>query len=108
MASLANVTSQEIDQVVVAYEPVWAIGTGENAHPHDVTQAVAVIRRTLKHMYGDKAARSVQVVYGGSVTSHSAADYLAIQGIDGLLIGGASLDLHEFSEIIKKAHNAKE
>lgn len=104
VASLTNVTSSEIERIVIAYEPVWAIGTGDNADPQDVAKAVAVIRRTLKHLYGDKAAKAVQVIYGGSVTASSASDYLATPGVDGLLIGGASLKLHEFSEIIKKAH----
>lgn len=107
MASLANVTSAEIEQVVIAYEPVWAIGTGDNAKPQDVARAVAAIRRTLKHMYGAAAAKQVQVLYGGSITADSAASYLVTPGVDGLLIGGASLKLHEFNAIISKAHNSK-
>lgn len=107
VASLANVTSSEVADVVVAYEPVWAIGTGDNANPHDVAKAIASIRRTLKHLYGDKAAKAVQVLYGGSVTPDSASDYLVTPGVDGLLVGGASLRLHDFSTIINKAHNIK-
>lgn len=104
IGGLANVTSEELEQVVVAYEPVWAIGTGVSAKPHDVTAAVKTIRSQLAHLYGKKAAESVQVLYGGSVTADSAADYLALDGIDGLLVGGASLDAHAFNEIVKKAH----
>ena len=89
----------------LAYEPVWAIGTGDNAKPSDVIKAGSVIRRTLRNLYGDKVSKDVQIVYGGSVTSSSATDYLSIPGIDGLLVGGASLRLYEFSEIIKKAHD---
>lgn len=107
VASLANVTSSEIGDVVIAYEPVWAIGTGDNAKPNDVSKAIASIRRTLKHLYGEKAAKTVRIVYGGSVTSDSAADYLATQGVDGLLVGGASLRLNEFVAIVDKAHNNK-
>ncbi|UTX51531.1 triose-phosphate isomerase [Candidatus Saccharibacteria bacterium TM7i] len=103
LTGLANVTSDELDQVVIAYEPVWAIGTGDNALPGDVTQAVTAIRRQLKHLYGAKVADDVQVLYGGSVTASSAADYLAIEGVDGLLVGGASLKADEFSTIIEKA-----
>lgn len=104
VGGLANITSEELPDVVIAYEPVWAIGTGKNALPADVTQAVVAIRSQLKHLYGSKAASEVQVLYGGSVTADSAADYLALEGIDGLLVGGASLDAHSFSTIVEKAH----
>jgi triosephosphate isomerase len=107
IGGLANVTSDDLEEVVIAYEPVWAIGTGVNAKPHDVIQAVKSIRSQLAHLYGKKAAESVQVIYGGSVTADSAADYLAIPDIDGLLIGGASLDEFAFSDIVKKAHREK-
>lgn len=104
VGGLANVTSEEMAHVTMAYEPVWAIGTGNNAMPHDVQKAVKAIRSQVKHLYGAEAAESVRVLYGGSVTPESAAGYLAIDGVDGLLVGGASLDAHAFDEIIKKAH----
>lgn len=104
IGGLANVTSDELEQVVIAYEPVWAIGTGDNALPDDVAKAVVAIRSQVKHLYGATAAKNVCVLYGGSVKADSAADYLAIKGIDGLLIGGASLDAHGFNEIVEKAH----
>lgn len=106
IGGLANVTSDELEQVVIAYEPVWAIGTGDNALPGDVVAAVKAIRSQIKHLYGVAASKSVRILYGGSVKATSAADYLAIDGIDGLLVGGASLDAHEFTEIINKAHQA--
>lgn len=104
VGGLANVTSEEIPSVVIAYEPVWAIGTGDNATPADVTTAVKAIRGQIRHLYGKAASEAVRVLYGGSVTAASAADYLAISGVDGLLVGGASLKLGEFQEIVKKAH----
>lgn len=107
IGGLANVTSEEIEQIVIAYEPIWAIGTGVNAKPDDVTKAIKKIRAQIKHLYGKTAGENVQVLYGGSVTESSAADYLALPEVDGLLVGGASLDAHAFNEIIKKAHQAK-
>lgn len=103
IGGLANITSEELSEVIIAYEPVWAIGTGNNALPTDVTEAVVAIRSQLKHLYGAKAANEVQVLYGGSVTADSAADYLALPEVDGLLVGGASLDEHAFTSIIEKA-----
>ena len=100
---MANVTSDEVTDVVIAYEPVWAIGTGQNAVPADVIKAVVTIRNQLKHLFGAKAAQEVQVLYGGSVTADTAADYLALEGVDGLLVGGASLNEHAFESIVEKA-----
>lgn len=108
VAGLANITSEELAEVTVAYEPVWAIGTGNNALPDDVKKAVTAIRNQVKHLYGAEAAKAIRVLYGGSVTLDSAADYLAIAGIDGLLIGGASLDAHAFNGIIEKAHKGSD
>ncbi len=104
IGGLANITSEELETIVIAYEPVWAIGTGNNATPSDVVSAVRSIRSQLKHLYGARAASEVQVLYGGSVTDQSAADYLAIDDVDGLLIGGASLDANTFAHIVEKAH----
>lgn len=104
IAGLANITSEELDRVVVAYEPVWAIGSGNNASPSDVSAAVKTIRNQIKHLYGQKASKDIQVLYGGSVTANSASDYLAIQGVDGLVVATASLNASVFNEILKKAH----
>ena len=104
IGGLANVTSEELESVVIAYEPVWAIGTGQNATPSDVTSAVRSIRNQLKHLYGAKAADGVKVLYGGSVTADSAAEYSALPEIDGLLVGGASLDAQAFGNIVEKAY----
>lgn len=108
IGGLANITSEELPDVIIAYEPVWAIGTGNNALPRDVIEAVVSIRSQLKHLYGAKVAQEVQVLYGGSITPDSAAEYLALDGVDGLLVGGASLDAHAFMTIVEKAYqNAK-
>lgn len=107
IGGLANVTSEELEHIVIAYEPVWAIGSGQNAVPGDVVAAARAIRSQIKHLYGQKAADDMQVLYGGSVKADSAGDYLALDDIDGLLVGGASLDAMAFNEIIKKAHSVQ-
>ena len=106
VGGLANVTSDELEEVIIAYEPVWAIGTGDNAMPSDVESAIKAIRSQIKHLYGARAAKAIRVLYGGSVKAESAADYLATEGVDGLLIGGASLDAGSFSAIVEKAHDS--
>lgn len=100
---LANVTSEEIENIVIAYEPVWAIGTGKNAKPDDVKEAVAIIRRNVASLYGKKASETLRVLYGGSVNADNAKDYLALEGVDGLLIGGASLQADTFTKITEIA-----
>lgn len=103
-AGLANVTSAEIDQVVIAYEPVWAIGTGNYDKADDASQCIKHIRRQVEAMFGEKAAAAVRVLYGGSVNGDDAGGYLVAQGVDGLLIGGASLNAATFGNIINRAY----
>jgi triosephosphate isomerase len=104
IGGLANVTSEEFSKITVAYEPVWAIGTGKNALPEDAKKAAAAIRRQITHLYGEKAAKEIRVLYGGSVTADTAATYLKTEGIDGLLVGGASLTVPQFATIVAAAH----
>jgi triosephosphate isomerase len=111
IGGLANITSEELERVVIAYEPVWAISAGQdstpiNVLPADVTLAVRAIRSQINHLYGAKAADSIQVLYGGSVTADSVVGYLSIPGVDGLLVGGASLNANTFNEILEKAHKS--
>lgn len=103
IGGLANITSVEVEHVVVAYEPVWAIGTGKFAAPRDVSRAVKLIRKQIKQLFGALAAKHVRVLYGGSVNVDNTSAYLQIDGVDGLLIGDTSLDVRAFAEIIKKA-----
>lgn len=106
-SGLANVTSEEIDHIVVAYEPVWAIGTGNNATTHDVEKVAEIIHAQVAALYGDKAAGGLRILYGGSTNDQNAADYLSIERIDGLLVGGASLTAHSFAKIVDVAHNKR-
>jgi len=105
VGGLANITGEEANQLVVAYEPVWAIGTGSIPTSGDISRAIKAIRSQVKHLFGDATAKNLRVLYGGSVNTDNAASILAIEGVDGLLIGGASLDVYAFSEIIKKAYD---
>lgn len=103
-AGLANVTSQEIDNVAIAYEPVWAIGTGDFAKPDDAMQAIKLIRKHVEAMFGKKPAANIPILYGGSVDADNAGAYLAAEGIDGLLIGGTSLKADAFATIVARAN----
>ena len=106
VGGLANLTAEEVAGLVVAYEPVWAIGTGDNALPSDVENAAHIIRRQIEHLYGRTTAAAVRILYGGSVSSQNAASYLASRTIDGLLVGGASLKAREFEVIVEAAFQA--
>jgi triosephosphate isomerase len=88
--------------LIVAYEPVWAIGsTGHHATPQQVQEAHAVIRRRFSQMFGEKAAQSLPIQYGASVKPDNAAALLSRQGVDGALLGGASLIADQFMAIVR-------
>ena len=99
-ASVADLSAQELAHVVIAYEPVWAIGTGEVATPADAQEVIGAIRVALGQMYGDAVAQATRVLYGGSVKSSNVAEIMAEPDIDGALVGGASLDPEEFAKIV--------
>ncbi|MCL2595555.1 MAG: triose-phosphate isomerase [Promicromonosporaceae bacterium] len=99
--SLANLSPAELAHVVVAYEPVWAIGTGEVATPEDAQEVIGAIREALAKMYGPEVAATTRVLYGGSVKSSNVAEIMAKPDIDGALVGGASLDPQEFAKIVR-------
>jgi len=99
--SLAGIAADKAADVVVAYEPVWAIGTGEVATPDDAQEVCGAIRGKLAELYGDAVAAKVRVLYGGSVKSGSIAAIMAQPDVDGALVGGASLDPEEFAKIVR-------
>jgi len=100
-AALAGVASEDVGKLVVAYEPIWAIGTGRNAEPADAGEVVGLIRSTLASLYSKEAADVVRVQYGGSVKPGNIREFMAHPEIDGALVGGASLDPEEFALIVK-------
>lgn len=104
--ALSNLTSDEIEDVVIAYEPVWAISTfeGQVAKPDDIARAIKLIRSTIHELYGQATAEHIRVLYGGSVAADTAAGYLAVEGCDGTLVGGASLNYKQFSSIVDSAY----
>jgi len=98
-AALAGLTAEQAESIVVAYEPIWAIGTGKVATPEDAQEVCAAIRAELGRLYSTDLAAGVRVLYGGSVKAANAAEILAQPDIDGALVGGASLDPTEFTAI---------
>lgn len=101
---LKDLTSEQASALVIAYEPVWAIGTGRAASGQDANRVVAeVIRPTLSRMFGPVVAEAVRVLYGGSVTAANAAEFFSQPHIDGALVGGASLKAAEFVKIVEAA-----
>jgi triosephosphate isomerase len=98
---LDNVEAEQAERIVIAYEPIWAIGTGRNAEPGDAGRVVEVIRAALAQKYSDAVARAVRVQYGGSVKPGNVREFMAHPEIDGALVGGASLDPEEFALIVK-------
>lgn len=104
--ALHDLTAVEVADVVIAYEPVWALSNGsdylhhEVPKPDEIARAVQHIRTNVAHLYGEKVAANLRVLYGGSANASSARGLLEVPGIDGLLVGGASLNYHEFSEMI--------
>ncbi|GAA1837457.1 triose-phosphate isomerase [Pseudonocardia alni subsp. carboxydivorans] len=97
--ALKGVTAEQAAGLVLAYEPVWAIGTGKVAGPADAQEVCAALRATLAELYSDEVAGTVRVLYGGSVKSSNVGEIVAQTDVDGALVGGASLDAEEFAKL---------
>jgi triosephosphate isomerase len=101
--SLAGLKPEQMDETIIAYEPVWAIGTGRNATSAQAQEAHAFIRGLLVEIFGEPTARHVRIQYGGSVKPSNARELMEQQDVDGALVGGASLDARSFSDIVKNS-----
>lgn len=104
-ACLSNVNRKKIDKLIIAYEPVWAIGTGESADVIQIEEAHRMIRLELIDLFGNYFGQQVKILYGGSVNSRNADEILKIDNVNGALIGGASLDAQSFSAIVNYAED---
>ncbi len=108
--ALSNLTDDEVEEIVIAYEPVWALSNGRDYSHHEIptpdiiAKAISSIRNNIRHLYGKSVSENVRVLYGGSSSSSTAHGLLSIEGVDGLLVGGASLNYHEFSGIVEAAY----
>ena len=102
--ALQGVTAEDIKKVIIAYEPIWAIGTGKTATSEQAGEVCAKIRDCLRELYGARAARAITIQYGGSMNAGNAAELLAQPDVDGGLIGGASLKAPDFAAIVEAAN----
>jgi triosephosphate isomerase len=109
MTGLSNLTAAEVGSMVVAYEPVWALSNGSNYSNHEIPKpdelndAIEYIRNYVKGVFGPKASKNLRVLYGGSTFPEIVTGMLDVKGLDGFLVGGASLNYHDFSSIIANA-----
>ena len=110
IGGLSEIGDDMLVKVIIAYEPVWAISSGKTAKlasPDEISEVVGLIREVLAETYGKKVAENVPVLFGGSVNPSNAGAYLTVPGVNGLLIGGASLILSEFTDIIETAKRVR-
>lgn len=107
-AALDGISASEMENVVIAYEPIWAIGTGKSASGEIANSIIgSTIRSTLKSLYGDEMGESIRIQYGGSVKPGNMAEYMSQPDIDGALVGGASLKVDDFTELVRIAAESK-
>jgi triosephosphate isomerase len=105
---LAGLSAVEVKSIVIAYEPVWAIGTGRASNGEDARAVIAQnIRTPLSQLFGEAVAQGIRVQYGGSVTPANIEEFMGVPEIDGALVGGASLKVADFVEIIKGTARVK-
>lgn len=107
-AAFEGIPASDLVNLVIAYEPIWAIGTGKNAEPDFAQRIIGeTIRATIKELYGEENANAIRIQYGGSVKPTNMLDYMKQPDIDGALVGGASLKVDDFAELVKLCAEAK-
>jgi len=99
-AALSGLDKEEVEKIVIAYEPIWAIGTGKTASSEDANEVIGYIRSVIADIYGNDVAQKVRIQYGGSMKPENAAELMAMPEIDGGLVGGASLKAEDFAKIV--------
>lgn len=109
-SAVSHLTTAEAESIVIAYEPIWAISTfgHQIAKPDEVKKEMDFIRHQIYGLFGKKVSEKIRVLYGGSVDDHIAGGYLSIEGCDGALIGGASLNYEKFARIVEMAHDLQQ
>lgn len=109
-SALSNLTQEEVENIVIAYEPVWALSNGRDYSHHEIptpdiiAKAVASIRNNIRHLYSKQVSENIRILYGGSSSASTAHGVLSTAGVDGLLVGGASLNYHEFGGIVEATY----
>ena len=101
IGALEGITKEQAEKIVIAYEPIWAIGTGKVATKDDANNMIKLIRKEIESLYDKEVAKNVSILYGGSVNKNNSKELFETSDIDGALVGGASLKVDEFNEIIK-------
>jgi triosephosphate isomerase len=101
--SLTGITAEQMEETIIAYEPIWAIGTGRTASPQQAQEVHAFIRKKLTFMFSETVAKRARIQYGGSVKPQNARELMGQADVDGALVGGASLEIRSFSDIIKNS-----
>ncbi len=103
VAALYNISHEEIEKIIIAYEPIWAIGTGRTATPEQAEETIKAIRGVVRELYNDSIAENIRILYGGSVNPGNIESLLAKENIDGALVGGASLDPASYLQLVDAA-----
>ena len=97
----ANLTAEQVTKTIIAYEPIWAIGTGKTATPEVADETCGFVRSVIRDMFGDHVAEEIRILYGGSVKPRNVEELMSKENIDGGLVGGASLEAESFLKLVK-------